>query len=150
MKKSIYQLFFLATIFLVFTFPSNANPIGSWHGIIKVQGTTLRLVIHVEKSGDTYSSKFDSPDQNAYDIPFEQTTFLNNKLTCVKRTAQIEYSAVLRNDTLDGVWKQGNMSIPILMTQTENKVEAIEKKEVNRPQEPKGKLKYALGKCNFL
>lgn len=28
---------------------------------------------------------------------------MNNKLTCVKRAAQIEFSAVLRNDTLDGI-----------------------------------------------
>lgn len=70
MKKSTYHLILFAAFSLVFSFQSNANPVGTWHGKIKVQGSALRLVILVEKSGEIYSSKFDSPDQNAYDIPF--------------------------------------------------------------------------------
>src|SRR5579864_5799605 len=50
--------------------PKVANLAGEWNGTLDANGTKLRLVLKVSKSGDgKLSATIDSPDQNATGIP---------------------------------------------------------------------------------
>ena len=42
---------------------------GNWLATLDVGGTNLRLVLKVEKAGNGYAAKFDSPDQGARTWP---------------------------------------------------------------------------------
>ena len=52
-------------LLLFFTWISTQaqNIEGTWNGVLKINDISLRIVFHIEKNGDTYSTKMDSPDQ---------------------------------------------------------------------------------------
>ena len=43
--------------------------VGQWNGVLSVYGTSLRLIFHVEKNDDGYTSTLDSPDQGRTGVP---------------------------------------------------------------------------------
>jgi len=49
---------------------------GQWNGVLSVQGVNLRLVLHVNKTGDGYTSTMDSPDQGAKGMPLSLVMIL--------------------------------------------------------------------------
>ena len=77
MKKLITFIFIFGTISAVFS----QEVIGTWNGILKVQGMQLSLVFHVNKTDNGFSSTMDSPDQKAFGIPVTKTNFENSKLS---------------------------------------------------------------------
>lgn len=106
--------------------------IGQWNGILKVQGTQLRLVFNVTKTDNVLSSTMDSPDQGAKDIPTTTTSFEKSILKITIANAKIEYEGTLGNDNIIvGTFKQGGQSFPINLSK-----EKIEKEKLVRPQEP--------------
>ncbi|HMT72359.1 MAG TPA: hypothetical protein PKD16_19495, partial [Saprospiraceae bacterium] len=59
-------MFSILLISLLISIPLFAQEIiGQWHGVLKVQGTQLRLVFNVTKTETGISSTMDSPDQGA-------------------------------------------------------------------------------------
>jgi len=104
---------------------------GQWNGVLKVQGMQLRIVFHITKTEDGYSSTMDSPDQHATGIPVTKTTFENSKLKIEVASAGMEYAGELKDKTIKGIFRQGGMELPLDLSR-----EVIEKKEVKRPQEP--------------
>ena len=106
--------------------------IGQWNGVLKVQGTQLRLVFNVTKTDNVLSSTMDSPDQGAKDIPTTTTSFEKSILKITIANAKIEYEGTLGNDNIIvGTFKQGGQSFPINLSK-----EKIEKEKLVRPQEP--------------
>jgi len=104
---------------------------GDWNGKLKVGGMQLRLVLHVSKTENTYSTLMDSPDQGAKNLPMSKTRFENNTLTVEMASAGIEYVGKLDSGKVTGTFKQGGQSFPLVLTRA-----AIEKVELKRPQEP--------------
>lgn len=105
---------------------------GQWNGLLKVQGTQLRLVFNIAKADNGYSATMDSPDQNAKGIPVSTVTFENSTVKLTVSSAKIEYEGVLGADnTITGTFKQGGMTLPLNLSK-----EKIEKEIVKRPQEP--------------
>ncbi len=83
-------------ITLITTLTSTAQDItGQWNGILKVQGTQLRVVFNVTQTENGYSSTMDSPDQGAKGIPVTNTTFKNPKIKFEVTNARIEYDGEL-------------------------------------------------------
>lgn len=122
---------------------SNAQDItGQWNGVLKEMN--LRLVVHITKTDDGYSSTLDSPDQGAAGIPVNTTTFENDTLKFEVRNLGVTYSGKLTNATFDGTFSQGGFKIPLVLGR-----EVIEKSEVNRPQEPKKPYPYYSEDVNF-
>lgn len=65
-------------IFAMLSFQLNAQEIiGDWNGVLNVQGTNLRIVFHVTGEEGAYQSTLDSPDQGAYGIQMDETTYEN-------------------------------------------------------------------------
>ncbi|MDW3648418.1 MAG: alpha/beta fold hydrolase [Bacteroidia bacterium] len=128
---------FLSIIsFILSTFGMAQDISGSWNGALSVQGTTLRVVFHIEKDGSTYSSKMDSPDQGAFGIPTGTTTFEEGKLSISAPSLGMSYEGTLSEsgDKIEGSFKQAGMDLPLELGREEVKVE--KKKPEPRPQDP--------------
>ncbi|MFH0759904.1 MAG: alpha/beta fold hydrolase [Bacteroidota bacterium] len=117
---------------------------GQWNSLLTVQGMQLRLVFHITKTDQGYSSTMDSPDQGAAGIPMTSTVFENPKLIMKMTNAGIEYEGELKDGQITGTFKQQGMSVPLDL-----KREVIEKPVVNRPQEPKKPYPYYSEEVTF-
>jgi pimeloyl-ACP methyl ester carboxylesterase len=104
---------------------------GQWNGVLKVQGTQLRLVFNVDKTDSGYSSTLDSPDQGANGIPVTITTFEDPKIKFEVKNLGIEYNGELKENEITGTFKQGGQVFPLTLSR-----KAVGKVETKRPQEP--------------
>jgi len=124
--------FIILLVTLLTTLTSTAQDIlGQWNGVLKVQGTQLRVVFNVTQTKNGFSSTMDSPDQGAKGIPVTNTTFENPKIKFEVTNARIEYDGELSGDEIIGTFKQGGQEFPMNLSR-----EAIEKEIIKRPQEP--------------
>ncbi|MEM7380434.1 MAG: S9 family peptidase, partial [Bacteroidota bacterium] len=95
---------------------------GSWKGKLSVQGTEVPLIFNVSMEDGAYSSTMDSPSQGATDIPMDETTFADNKLTIVFKQAGIKYVGNLDGSVLNGTYYQGEMELPLVLEKTEKTI----------------------------
>jgi len=117
---------------------------GQWNGVLKVQGTQLRLVFNVTKTNNGFSSTMDSPDQGAKGIPVTNTTFANSKIKFEVANARIEYNGELKGNEFVGTFKQGGQEFPMNLSRT-----TIEKEVVKRPREPSKPYPYYSEEVTF-
>ncbi|GHT11493.1 alpha/beta hydrolase [Bacteroidia bacterium] len=114
---------------------------GQWNGVLKVQGTQLRLVFHITKTDAGYSATLDSPDQGVKGIPTTSTTVETGhapSLKIVIPSIGAGYEGALENDTIiTGTFKQMGQSFPLNLSRA-----TIEKEPLIRPQEPKKPYPY--------
>ena len=141
MKKSFYFIF----IYLI-TLPAIAQGItGQWNGILKVQGTQLRLAFNISQTETGYSATMDSPDQKAIGIPVTTTTYENGTIKLAIPAASIAYEGILSKDqVLIGTFSQGGMSVPMNLSR-----EVKEKEKIVRPQEPIAPYPYYTEEVSF-
>ncbi|MEO0331790.1 MAG: alpha/beta fold hydrolase, partial [Bacteroidota bacterium] len=105
---------------------------GSWQGILDVQGTSLRVVFHIEEADGKLITKMDSPDQGASNIATSETTFSDNQLIIKATQLGMTYEGLLENDsTIVGTFTQGGMALPLTLKRGGSKEEAVV-----RPQDP--------------
>lgn len=107
----------IGLIFLLsFLFPSaKAQTInGDWAGNLEVMGVSLKIVYHIDSKNKKCT--MDSPDQNAYGIPSE-IAYLSNDSICINtKIAGCIYSAKLKNDRLNGLFKQNGFEFPLVLS----------------------------------
>lgn len=128
MKKTVLIAFAILTSLSIFA----QDISGKWNGILKVQGTQLRLVFNISKTDKGYSSTMDSPDQGAKGIPVTSTNFENSILKLEISSAGIQYKGTLdKENVFVGIFKQAGQSFPLNLTKGK-----VEKEKVIRPQEP--------------
>lgn len=128
MKKTVVILFAILTSLSIYA----QDISGKWNGILKVQGTQLRLVFNITQTDKVYSSTMDSPDQGAKGIPVTSTNFENSILKLEISSAGIQYEGTLNKENVFvGTFKQAGQSFPLNLTK-----EKVEKEKVIRPQEP--------------
>ncbi|HEX7584902.1 MAG TPA: alpha/beta fold hydrolase [Prolixibacteraceae bacterium] len=121
------------------------NITGQWNGILKVQGTQLRIVFNINKTETGLSSTMDSPDQGAKGIPVTSTSFENPTLKLAVSNLGVEYQGTLDKDNvIVGNFKQGGMSFPLNLSR-----EMVEKEKPVRPQEPTKPYSYYEEEVNF-
>ena len=126
------------------TFSQAQDITGEWNGMLYAPGMNLRIVFHIEKTGEGYTSTMDSPDQRATGIPVTTTTFADSKLSLSIAGLGIAYEGELKADSIEGIFKQSGLSMPMTL-----KREAIEVKPVARPQEPKPPYPYISEDLTF-
>lgn len=139
MKKNI-ALFFL---FLLCISASAQEITGSWSGTLNIMGNKLPLVFHISKTDSIYTSKMDSPAQNALGLPTSKTSFIENKLEIVATGLGIFYQGTLQGDSISGTFNQGGMPFPLVLKQSDKPV-------LNRPQEPKPPFPYKTEDITFI
>ena len=88
---------------------------GDWKGTLSVQGTNLELIFHITDKDGTYTSTMDVPAQGATGIPVQKTEFTDNTLKISVPAAQINYSGVLKGDSITGNFEQMGMTLPLTL-----------------------------------
>lgn len=134
MKKTSL-LFFLC---FIFNNLFSQNITGQWSGILKIQGTQLRVVFNIVKTDSGYSSTMDSPDQGAKGIPTTKTEFENGILMIKAEKLRMNFEGKLENDTIiKGSFVQNGFTFPLNLTRG-----LVEKLALKRPQEPQKPYPY--------
>ncbi len=133
MKKTALLLVAILTTISMF----GQDIAGPWNGILKVPGTSLRVVFNISKTDTGYSSTMDSPDQGAKGIPVTSASFENSVLKLAVKNLGVEYEGTLdKNNIINGTFRQAGQSFPMNLTR-----EKIAKEKIVRLQEPS--LPYA-------
>ena len=113
MKKNLLVGLLLFSTSLVF----GQDITGDWNGAFNMQGTQLRLVLHITKYADGYNATMDSPDQGAKGIPMSRVTFTNKVLTVEMDAIKFKYTGTLdNNEVVTGLFTQGGQSLPLNLT----------------------------------
>ncbi len=121
------------------------NITGTWHGLLNVQGTQLRLVFHINKVATGYVSTMDSPDQGAEGIEMSSTLFDEAQLSITFKPGNIEYVGKLGTDSVvTGFFKQNGRSFPLNLSR-----QPVEELKINRPQEPLTPFSYYTEEVKF-
>jgi fermentation-respiration switch protein FrsA (DUF1100 family) len=112
---------------------------GNWLGTLEVSGIELRVVFKIsENAGGGYSATMDSPDQGAKDIPVNKVSIENNQFMLEVNLIEALFEGEIKEESkrIEGVWRQGGVSLPLVLKQTYEVIERI------RPQEPKKPFPY--------
>ncbi|RYJ45624.1 alpha/beta hydrolase family protein [Flavobacterium beibuense] len=117
---------------------------GTWNGLLKVPGTTVRLVINITQTETGYSATMDSPDQGVTGIPVTTISFENNTLAFAIPAGQLEYNGTMENNIIKGTYKQKGYEIPLDLGRDEIKIE-----KPKRPQEPQPPYGYYTEDVTF-
>jgi pimeloyl-ACP methyl ester carboxylesterase len=134
----------LMAIIIGGTFSQAQDITGHWNGVLNIQGTNLRLVVHINKTGDSYTSTMDSPDQGAMGIPVTATTFNGTILSLAVQNIGLSYQGEFKTDSIVGTFKQGGLSLPLTLKRT-----SAEAQSLVRPQEPKPPYPYIAEDVTF-
>lgn len=118
---------------------------GNWIGTLNVSTVQLRIVFHIQKSGEEYSATLDSPDQGAKDIPTSKVSFDGKRLEIDVPVIKGTYAGRYYSDSsfFNGMWSQGGRSLPLNLVKTNQNFEII------RPQEPKKPYPYNEEEVTF-
>lgn len=144
LKKTI--LFFGLLILISFSVKpqtENSELAGTWQGALKVSGIELRIVFNVTDSAGTLTTTMDSPDQNAFGIEVDSTSFKNDSVFFFLTKINGYYDGVFKKDSINGTWHQAGNSWPLVLKKSQ-KIEAPEK-----PQNPKKPYPYNEEEVTF-
>ncbi|MDP7030491.1 MAG: alpha/beta fold hydrolase [Phycisphaerales bacterium] len=89
---------------------------GVWSGELATPGGPLALVMHISGAEDGgWTGSVDTPSQQSYGIPLSSIEFDGHALTVRCDLTQAIWTATLTEggDTLDGVWAQRGVEIPL-------------------------------------
>jgi fermentation-respiration switch protein FrsA (DUF1100 family) len=123
---------------------SGAAPEGIWEGKLDVGAIQLRLVFHIERDGDAWKARFDSPDQGAAGIPFTSVSVDGSKIE-LKWANAATFQGTFSDDgaSLSGHWNQSGQEFPIELKKVEKA------SEVRRPQNPVPPYPYTVEEVTF-
>lgn len=140
MKKILIILLFTFN----FIFLSSATSFnGSWEGRLKITPEmSIRVTFNFNESeGVEPSATMDSPDQGAYGIPVK-IDFINSDSIAVSQSQlNLKYTGRLKNDTIEGHFSQGFLSLPLILT---HRTESL-----SRPQTPVPPFPYLTQEVSF-
>ncbi len=111
------KLNLIIALLLLTTVLKAQNITGNWTGYLVVKEARLKVVIHIQRKEGKLNSTFDSPDQNAFGLKIDKTTFTGNKLSLDAASLGIQYQGTLARqmDSIRGSWKQGGQTVPLVM-----------------------------------
>lgn len=104
--------------------PESGSIAGDWNGELDVQGTKLRLVLHVKKNPDgTLAATLDSLDQGANAIPVSAVSQKGNDVKLELSGIAAGYQGKLNTagTEITGEWKQGGGTLPLIFKRAGDK-----------------------------
>jgi uncharacterized protein len=118
--------------------------VGSWVGLLNVEGKKLKLVIHVKDVKGKLTATLDSPDQGAKGIPMPEVEFKDAKARLHSPALEATFEGKLSEDgkTLTGEWKQGGAAFPL-------EFKPYTPEPIKRPQTPKAPFPYKTEDVTF-
>lgn len=88
---------------------------GTWEGTVEAGVYSLTLVFHIEQTDQGVTFTWDSPDQDAFNLP-ATATITGNELDVDIPDAYAKYKGTLEGNTLDGVFTQMGTNFPLRLT----------------------------------
>jgi len=104
----------------------------TWAGKLAVQGQQLRLLFHIQLNEEgNYTGSVDSPDQGAGGIPISAIKVEGNKIYLTVRSIRGSFEGTMaaHGQTIEGIWRQGGMQIPIILDRKPLQVEQLLKND---------------------
>jgi hypothetical protein len=93
---------------------------GTWNGDFSVQGQTLRINIHLTETDDGYTSTLDSPDQNAFGIAVDTTSYKEPDVKIVINALNFVYTGKASQDNkIEGSFTQMGQTFDLDFTKKE-------------------------------
>jgi alpha/beta superfamily hydrolase len=134
------RLLLILFLSLFFTVSFAQNITGMWHGVININGLTLRISMEVTESDNGYDVMLYSWDQTKEGIPGGEFRLQGDTVMLTHEKLQMAFVGVYNKEgqKIDGTFRQGGSTVPLLMGR-----EKIEKTETKRPQTPKPPFAYS-------
>ncbi|HMG93894.1 MAG TPA: hypothetical protein VK589_27735 [Chryseolinea sp.] len=79
---------------------------GEWSGSLQIQGTAVKVVLHVSYVDGEYTTTLDSPDQNANGIKVNTTTVDDLNVKFEIQAASAINEGVMSQNRITGKWLQ--------------------------------------------
>lgn len=128
----------LLGILCIFQVLGQPSITGSWNGLLKVQGSELRLVINIEQTENGLTATMDSPDQGAKGLPISKVSFADSLLGFEASDLQVKYLGKMSSPTLiEGTFTQNGYSFPLNLSR-EQAVKSVK----TRTQDPVKPYQY--------
>lgn len=118
----------------------------SWMGAIETGGIQLRMVVNFERdAAGNLTATFDSPDQGANGIVFDEVAFHGDTLILKNNPMRAFYTGLLaeNRDSITGQWHQSGMSLSLNLKPQETAI------ETGRPQDPQPPFPYLSEDVTF-
>ena len=113
----------IAALFLLGSMIGNAQKIiGDWKGTITMEDNKMDLIIHVKNEAGVYNATLDIPMQGASGLPIDKTEFVDNKFSFKLSQFQINYTAELKGEVLEGTFSQSGVNLPLTFNRFESKL----------------------------
>jgi len=137
MKKLAFIIFISIALIICFCAfiqgeTTGNNEIGIWQGTLRVPGVELRVVFKISKDQDgKFTATLDSIDQGVKGIIVDTVSFDNGNAHFEVKSVNGSFDGKFKdNNTIEGEWKQNNVSLPLALNRIEKEP------EIQRPQEP--------------
>lgn len=105
----------LSLLFVIVTMSSAQEIVGTWNGVLNVQGNELPIVFHIKYVDGSYISTMDSPAQGASGIAIDKTIFEGNKFSIDAKKMGLSYSGTFSDNTIKGTFNQGTAKLPLIL-----------------------------------
>ncbi len=114
------KLFFILTIMV--TSLNAQNFIGDWKGQLSVQGMQMEIIFHINEKDNQFLTTLDVPIQGAVGIPLDKTEVKGAEISIVATKMGITFKGLLKDKTIEGIFKQAGMDLPLTLTKFESKL----------------------------
>lgn len=149
MNSSLLRRVILILFFLLPYETSRAQEIpsitGNWTGTLSFNSIELKVVFKVSGQPGNYRATMDSPDQGAFDIPVDTVIYdypdVRFNVGAVAGFFGGQYNK--ENSIITGTWNQGGISLPLILSFTDEEI------KINRPQEPQEPFPYKVEEVTF-
>ena len=117
---------------------------GYWKGKIDLGGQQMEMAFDIASTGNGYSATLDVPAQGAFDLPVDETLFLDNRLEMTMSAMDASYSGTLKDNHVEGEFTQHGMTFPLNLEKGEK-----ESQQMVRPQDPQPPFNYRVEEVTF-
>ena len=134
------KLFVVNLSILLSSFSFSQNITGNWLGNIEVNGQQIPIVFHFYKdSTGRLLGKWDSPSQNANNLPCSDITINRDSVTIGLQIISGFYNGkFITPDSISGMWHQGNGRLALNISKTNE----TSFQPPKRPQTPRPPFNY--------
>ena len=116
--------------FAFMTMSSNAQIEGYWSGKLNLGAAELELGFDIKAIEQGYSATLDVPAQGAFDIPVDETVFVDGHLQMTMSAMGANFSGTLKESVIEGEFTQRGMTFPLNLAKGEKDAQQA------RPQDP--------------
>lgn len=117
--------------------------VGYWEGTLEVNGIELRIGFKIQNEGGNLKTTMDSPDQGAFDLTCNSTTYEESVLEVNMSQMGVTYKGKLVGEVIEGTFYQAGREIELNLKQ------GAAQGQTAKPQEPKGPFEYSVEKVVF-